>query len=212
MEERVRQYVEALFAQAPISQNVMDQKEEMVQNLVDKYHDLRAEGKTPQAAYELVTASVGDISELLGQMETVKKKGEEPRKSVLLVSIAVMLYILCIIPPILLSDAGVVPMFVMVALATGLLIYYQMTKPKQAAEDAARPDEARRQETSGHKAFVSALWGMTALIYVVFSFLTGAWHITWLLFLNAVSVQNLVCAIGDLKRESQTRFKMEDKR
>ena len=68
MEERVRQYVEALFAQAPISQNVMDQKEEMVQNLVDKYHDLLAEGKTPQAAYELVTASVGGISELVGQM------------------------------------------------------------------------------------------------------------------------------------------------
>ena len=45
MEERVRQYVEALFAQAPISQNVMDQKEEMVQNLVDKYHDLLAEEK-----------------------------------------------------------------------------------------------------------------------------------------------------------------------
>ena len=180
MEERVRQYVEALFAQAPISQNVMDQKEEMVQNLVDKYHDLLAEGKTPQAAYELVTASVGDISELLGQMETVKKKGEGPRKSALL--------------------------------ATGLLIYYQMTKPKQAAEDAARPDEARRQETPEHKAFVSALWGVTALIYVVLSFLTGAWHITWLLFLIAVSVQNLVCAIGDLKRDSQTRFKMEDKR
>lgn len=87
-----------------------------------------------------------------------------------------------------------------------------MTKPKQAAEDAARPDEARRQETPEYKAFVSALWGVTALIYVVLSFLTGAWHITWLLFLIAVSVQNLVCAIGDLKRDSQTRFKMEDKR
>ena len=80
----------------------MELKEEILQNLIDKYHDLLAEGKSPEAAFNISVASVGDVDELLSgltagytphpcqdQETYIKQK----RKSALLFSTSIMLYI-----------------------------------------------------------------------------------------------------------------------
>lgn len=46
----------------------MELKEEILQNLIDKYHDLLAEGKSPEAAFNISVASVGDVDELLSSL------------------------------------------------------------------------------------------------------------------------------------------------
>lgn len=45
----------------------------MLQNLIDKYNDLVDSGKSSEAAYNIATASIGDIHELIRQIEKEKK-------------------------------------------------------------------------------------------------------------------------------------------
>ena len=62
MRERLIQYVELLFAGAPNSTEI---KQEILQNTLDRFDDLVAQGKTEEAAYRLAIAGIGDINEIL---------------------------------------------------------------------------------------------------------------------------------------------------
>ncbi len=44
-------------------------------------------------------------------------------------------------------------------------------------------------------AITSAIWALTVLVYILVSFATGAWYITWVIFLIAVAIVNIVKAI-----------------
>lgn len=44
-------------------------KEEILTNLLDKYHDLLEEGKSQEAAYSIAVASIGDMQELLAELQ-----------------------------------------------------------------------------------------------------------------------------------------------
>ena len=63
MKDKLIQYVDLLFAGA---QDCEDIKQEILQNTLDRYDDLIAEGKVPEAAYRLAIAGIGDINEILG--------------------------------------------------------------------------------------------------------------------------------------------------
>ena len=65
MELQIRAYVDELFAETVPSKKSVELKEEMIQNLTEKYNDLIAEGKTPEAAYNIAIAGIGDVSYLL---------------------------------------------------------------------------------------------------------------------------------------------------
>ena len=69
MKHKLREYIDTIFAdaegRAPYNERLRELKEEMLQNLCDRYDDLLAKGKTPAAAYNIAVAGVGDISELL---------------------------------------------------------------------------------------------------------------------------------------------------
>ena len=69
MKVKLREYIDTIFAdaerRAPYNQRVRELKEEMLQNLNDRYDDLVSKGKSPAAAYNIAIAGVGDVSELL---------------------------------------------------------------------------------------------------------------------------------------------------
>ena len=46
MNEKLRRYIDDLFANAPSTVRAVELKEELYQNLTDKYNDLIAEGKS----------------------------------------------------------------------------------------------------------------------------------------------------------------------
>lgn len=218
MNDRLREYINSIFQEAPQTKKVIEVKEEILQNLQDKYEDLLAEGKSEDAAYNIAVASIGDISELIddmgenannrdyGQFDTEQRK--ERRKSALITSVAVALYILCIVPVIIAEDAieALVFMFIMVAVATALLIYNHMTKSTYRKTDDTLAEEFKEwrestsQKTQIYKAMGSALWAITVVIYILISFWTHAWHITWVIFLIAVAIQNIIKAGLDLRR------------
>ena len=212
MEDKLRRHINGLFEDTKPTKKAVELKEEMLQNLEDKYRDLLDEGKTPEAAFNIAVAGIGDVSALLRQLEddgmlgTENEKYEQARrKSALLTTIAVMMYILSVLPIIIVGEIFggrhelAIPVFiVMVAAATGILIYNSMTKPKYLKEDDTMVEEFREwqadtQERKQMRGAVStALWTLILVLYFIFSFTTMMWHISWVIFIIGALVESLI--------------------
>ena len=110
MENKLRAYMDHLFQDVPNTKKAVEVKEEILQNIVDKYHDLVAEGKSEEAAYNIAIASIGDLDELLASLKDSSQMPNQMdsenymawrKKSAIRISVAIMLYILCVTPPII---------------------------------------------------------------------------------------------------------------
>lgn len=216
MEAKLRAYVEALFEQAPKTRKAYELKEEMIQNLIEKFRDLCAEGKTEDVAYNIAISSIGDTSELIaGLSEPMAALTPEQQKTknlyAGLTALAVALYIVSVIPLIALSVRGneilgLAVMLGLVAVATGLIIFISMTKPKyHKVEDTMVEDFKEWKHTKDErnevlKSVNSAVWMLTVVAYLIVSLGTGAWHITWVIFLIGIAVQQIVRAIFQIKK------------
>lgn len=220
MEEKLRAYMDSIFRDVKPNRKSVELKEEILQNLIDKYNDLVGEGKTQEAAYNIAISGIGDIDEILDGMEKIPPVSAQPtteeieklekhrKKSAILTSIAVVLYILSVLPTILMDthgDIDVALMFIMVAVATALLIYNHYTRPIYKKYDDTIVEnfkEFNHQSDSNRlalKAVNSALWSMTVAIYFLISFWTMAWHITWIIFLIAAAIEKIIKAAFELK-------------
>ena len=206
MRDQLIQYVRLLFAGTPDS---YDMQQEILQNTLDRYDDLIAQGKAPEAAYRLAISGIGDINEIVGNVQTqpssapapVREQQEDPQdisKKKLMSAISIALYICCVIPVLVLGDVGngvlgVCLMFVIIAAATVLMVLSSGSKedPEEKEEDEPKTELGKA---------VKSIWGIATLgIYLVISFWSGAWFITWLIFPIMGAVQGLVKAIIDLK-------------
>jgi len=214
MNDKLRAYIESLFEDAPKNKKTIELKEEMLQNLIEKYNDLLAEGKSEEAAYNIAAASIGDISDLIDQLnkdiKTDPSETEKQRKkSALLVSISVMLFIVSATPIFIFHNnrLALVLMFIIWATATGLLIYNGMTKPKYNKLDDTLVEEFKEwkvssaQNNSVFKAIGSALWLLAVVVYFILSFFTGAWYITWVVFLITAAINSIIKAVFELKKK-----------
>lgn len=204
MREQLIQYVQLLFAGAPESDEI---KEEILQNTLDRYDDLIDQGKTPEAAYRLSIAGIGDVNEILSAPvqaeETVSSPVPEESDSHvarILRAVAIGIYILCPIPLIVLgsldSDAlsiiGLCGTLVMVAAATVLIILGK----KRAREEADSDPVPKNPQVERINNIISIV---ILIAYFVVSFATSAWYITWMMFPISGALQGLVQAIFDLK-------------
>jgi hypothetical protein len=221
MEDKLRRYVDGLFARTAPTKKAVELKEEMLQNLQDKYDDLISEGKTPEAAYNIAIVGIGDVSGLLAELEaeipdeSYMPEFEEGRqRSAMLTAIAVATIILSSLPLIILdiigsrytAGIGVPILFVMVAGAVGLLIYNNMTKPRYFKRSDTIVEEFREWQSgtkdrkSMRRAISSALWSILLALYFIISFLTGAWHVTWIIFIIGASIEAFMNIFFTLKK------------
>ena len=216
MEEKIRNYVEELFMDAPQSKKVYELKEEMIQNLLEKYRDLLAQGMPEDAAYNIAVSGIGDVDDLIRSLEGPSYEVSEERRqrncSAALTAIGVVIVILSVVPVIIfeellhLENIGVCFMLAMVAIGVGLLIYAAKTKPRYIKkEDTMVEDFKAWQADQGQrksllKAVSSALWTLAVAFYFLLSFYTSAWHTTWVIFLIAAAAEQVIKACFDLKR------------
>ena len=205
MREQLIQYVQLLFAGAA---DCDDTRQEILQNTLDRYDDLVAAGKTPEAAYRLAIMGIGDINEILGRTSGTpavmpvpavsQEKQDTPTKKILR-AIGVGLYILCPIPLFVLSGMwnmgipGLCGTLTLVAVATVLIILGAKKETENADVEPGTPQSALAKSING------LIWAIGLAIYFIVSFLTGAWYITWVIFPITAAVQGLVKAILDLK-------------
>ena len=211
MREQLIQYVHLLFAGAPDTEEI---RMEILQNTLDRYDDLIEQGKSPEAAYRLAISGIGDINEILnGRQNAVPsaatvfqqpaaEKSDTPLRAILR-AVAVGLYILCPIPLIILSTlgsdfmdiVGLCGTLAIVAVATVIMILCRKREP----DEENHRDEEHSPESELHKSIGSVTWAIGLAAYFILSFTTGAWHITWLVFLITGAVEGLIKAIVDLK-------------
>lgn len=201
MRERLIQYVDLLFAGVPDSEEI---RQEILQNTLDRYDDLVSQGKSEEAAYRLAISGIGDINEILGQVPSVEaaplpREDDSPNRDRKTRAIAIVMYILCPVPLFILSELGHATLGLcltlgLVAAATYTIILSGKKDTEQEPSAKAAPAQSPRR-----KAIADIIRTAALVVFLVLSFLTGAWYITWLIFPIAGCVRGLIYAIWDLK-------------
>lgn len=216
---KIRTTITRAFDDVPKTKKSAELQEELISNLIEKFNDQLKAGKTEDEAYATVIAGIGDLSELT---ESLKEhhvlsapSAKERQKSALFVSIAVGLYILSPMALIVTSEVfnaevlGLVMMFTFIALATGLLIYNQASKPKYVKEDETMVEEFKEWKAAKDKdkalfgALSSAFWLIVVAIYLFVNFMYGWWPFSWIIFIVAAAIQNIARALYTLTRHER---------
>lgn len=208
MREQLQQYVKLLFAGA---ENCEDIQQEILQNTLDRYDDLIAEGKVPEAAYRLAITGIGDISEILGitpkpvspapVMEQTATPDTPANKRMR--AIGVGLYILSAIPLFLFSEFGMSTLglcgtLCIVAVATVMVLLGKNDSPKEEEQAVPLSPDAKLRSSIGR-----IIWCAGLICYFVVCVITGAWGITWLIFPICAVANKLMGAILDYKEASE---------
>ena len=208
MKEQLIQYVNLLFAGAPGSEDI---KQEILQNTLDRFDDLIAQGKSPEAAYRLAITGIGDINEILNaapgkaaapvqtEVRPAQPETEEDIKRKKIRAVAVAMYILCAVPLIILSEFGAEILGLCLTLAIVAFATYLMIMTGRKDDDDEDAEKESREEKHPLKESIgNIIWVGGLIIYFGLSFYTGAWHITWLLFPIMACARGLSDAIIDL--------------
>lgn len=204
MREQLVQYVTLLFAGA---ENCEDIQQEILQNTLDRYDDLISRGQSPESAYRSAIAGIGDINEILERRNPGLPATREPKADKTafqdmpakkwLRAVAVCLYILCPLPLIVLEEMGMETIglcgtLCFVAIATMLMILGG--KKTVDPVEGNRKDDGEPKSELG-KSISSLIWAVGLTVYLAVSFLTGAWHITWVIFPIIGAVNAVICAL-----------------
>ena len=198
MREQLIQYVELLFAGAADSEEI---KQEILQNTLDRYDDLISQGKVPEAAYRLAISGIGDINEILGTAPTAvpvqhaaaftSEEEDTPVKKRMR-AFAVGLYILSPLPLLFMSETGadilgLAGTLVLVAVATVMMILNaKKEETKKEKQDTRSPLQ---------KSISGLIWAVGLAVYFLWSFTSGAWHITWVIFPILGAVDSLLTVL-----------------
>ena len=218
MNERIRKEVNTLFQNAPNTKRANDLKDEIISNAEDKYEDLIKQGKSEEEALQIVIKEIGNVDELIEELNKnnpihTQYVEEARKKTGLIVSICVGLYILSVIACVVLDELGL-PDFItassflsIAGVSTCVLIYHFMTKPKYTKYDDTIVEEFKEWKGKNDKnkeikkAIDSIIWTLTVIIYLVVSFTFGIWYISWIIFLIASLIENIIKLIFKLGEE-----------
>ncbi len=209
MEERLKKYVDNLFAAAPKTKTAVELRQEIYTNLVERYHDLLATGASPEEAYEIVKKSIGNVDELLDslyeQTEEDKEAMEAERKQKAKYNaISAALYIASPIFVIAFAAGGlwlpgVILLLACIAAATGIKIYsntvfcHTYAKLDDTMVEDFKEWKAENQGRVERKNIYSGtMWLLVTIAYFLVSFLTGAWYISWLIFLVGAAIEQII--------------------
>lgn len=197
MKEKLISYIDYLFENAPAG--ALDLKDEITANCLERYDDMLSQGRSEDVAFNAAVASIGDINALFAEFKespTNTKQGNTASWRALLLSGAVALYIMSFIPPILIpNDIGPCLMFVIWGVATAMIIFrataFKQYEPKNDSQ-TERIKQRIDSKTPVRRALSGALWALGVLVYFLLSFATFAWHITWLVFIICIAIDQII--------------------
>ena len=213
MREQLANYVNLLFAGTTGTEEI---KQEILFNTLDRYDDLVAQGKTPEAAYRLAMTGIGDIDEILSQerpvntqsqpktepftyTEPVTQAAPDEKEKRTRRAAAIAFYICCPVPLFILGDVlGLCLMLVLIAAATALMVMNgdKDEQPAASTVNTSGRSESARSLIKTIKKFNTLI---SIIIFLVLSFVTRAWYITWMVFPLFSCINGLIAACIDLK-------------
>ena len=215
MNHKIDSYIHALFAGIPRTKKAQELKEELLSNMHDRYADYLREGKSDAQAYSLTVASMGDVEAMIAAVTPDEAFRREAlffrRRNARNTAVSVAIYILgaALVVASALSSSerlqilAVVALLVLAAGATALLVYTHMSTPAeyQAEDDEDRWERELLRRPDGHKikALFSIFWSVVTIVYLAVSFLTFAWHITWIIWPLAGIFSGILRVIFELR-------------
>lgn len=226
MKEKIRQHFNELFADAPRTRKALDLKQEMMQSAIDKYDDMVADGHSGEDAFQSVIASIGDVTELFPEVEEKNLfmlSEQDRKKKAMLTAISAGLYILAAAVffffgmiseiagvPYELTGLGLVFALVVCIPPTVMLVYAANMYPDYSKKSESDIVELLKEirynsnkEKAARKTINSLIWTITLVLYFLISFETYDWYITWVIFLIAACVQQIVKLIFELRSEEK---------
>ncbi len=150
-------------------------------------------------------------NELLSGTKEEKEEEEEveivkdnKKKKAIIISIAIFLYFVSLIWVIIsevtfnLNEGIMIGVFFLLcAIATCLLIYQGIVLNTTITKN--KKDKTKREkQLDSITEFIAIIF---AIIYLLVSFITGAWHITWIIWLLFAAVKSIVNVIFNMKGE-----------
>lgn len=215
MRNEIELYVEELFKNAPRNTRTRELKEEILSNSLDRYNDLVSAGIDEDDAYDSVIGNIGSVNELIVDYNVYdEKEHEERKKSAKVTAIAVVLYILSPLMVIICDEfdlnevVGISFLFIFIAIATGMLVYNNMSKIKKYdKEDDSIVEEIIEKKTGSYnkkkikRSISSAVWAVAISMYFIVSFWSMAWNVSWVIFIIGYAVNQIIEAMMDLKEE-----------
>lgn len=225
MNEKIKQYFNQIFAEAPKTRKALDLKQEMMQSAIDKYNDMVADGYSEEDAYQYVIDSIGDVTELFVEVEekSLYPLSEKDRKKkAILTSVSVGLYLFAAAVLFFFTSISEIPGFRNVDPAafafvptvllcippTVMLVYvanmYPDSKRREKTDMVEQYKEILHHNNKQRiliKSINPIIWSLTVVLYVIISFTSNRWEITWVIFLIAVCVQQIIKLILSLRME-----------
>lgn len=218
MIKRFRERLDELFENAPQTNRASELKEELLANLMDKYNDLLSSGKSEEDAFNIAMGGIGDVDELLkglkenGMFDNVEMQ-KERKKNALILSGSIGLYIMSVVILILCCEVfnideniGVCVMLSIDAIATCLIIYNAVSRPKYFKNDDTIVEEFKEWKSTNSrekevmKSIKSIVWMIIVAIYLLMSFVLGNWEFSWIIFIIGVAIEKIISLVFQLKR------------
>lgn len=219
MNSKIKNYVDVLFKDVPNTKKAAELKEEILSTLNDHFEGHIAEGKSENQAYTESLAELGDIDELLKTLEPEKelktKIDAYKQKKAKNFSIAIAMYIfsivsvlICTTIPIfsnnedkseLMSIIGAIIMFSLIAIATGIIVYTKISIPNDVEQYITINRNKKNYSYNGESKTLRLLasimklyWMIVLIAYLVISFTTGRWGITWIIWIIAIAIKEAI--------------------
>lgn len=218
MYEKFQKKLDELFENAPETNRARELKEELLANLIDKYNDLIASGKNDEEAFNIAVSGIGDVDELI---RGLKEKDvldyaqieKSRKKSALIISTSVGLYIISVVILILFSEVfqiddniNVCVMLTIDAIATCLIVYNAISKPKYLKADDTIVEEFKEWKSANSKdkeilkSIKSILWMLIVVLYFVLSFEFGSWAYSWVIFIIGAALERIITLAFQLRK------------
>lgn len=228
MKEKIIQYFNQLFEEAPKTRKALELKQELIQNALDKYEDMIQEGRySEEDAYQNVIQSVGDVNELFDDLEEkslLELPEKDRKKRAMLKAVAVGLYIFAgviffslemistVVPAYPFDGIGLAAAGLICIAPTIMLVYAANMYPGYSKKESMNMVEEFQQEryrSGRNKEIMGAIsciiWTAALVLYFLISFTVGGWHITWVIFLIAACVQSVAVLINSLRMDKEKR-------
>lgn len=220
MNKKIRDYVEVLFSDIPRSQKANELKEELLSNMTERFDDYISQGKSENQAYSLVISNLGDVDEMLAQVipdaDFVKEAHFYRRRNARYTAISVAMYIISPMFVVffetigqigrsfeLFETLGMLVFFLLIGGATALLIYSTMSTPPEYKDYNEQTKETQRLYAGKNgrilKSIQSIYWLLVTIFYLSVSFMTSRWDITWIIWLLAGVLGEIVKTILEMR-------------
>lgn len=224
MNKKLTNYVEGLFSDCPNTKKAKELKEEILSNLNEHFIEAEKKGYSENEAYTDAISKLGNVDELIQSIMPDKDLSEKinlyKKKKAKFTSIGVMCYILGVaiflgLPGVatitnkgnisLCGLIGLIILLVLSAIGTALIIYINIAIPQEIEAYLVKKEDNwidKSTKTGNIIGIINDILPViTIAIYFIISFSSGAWHVTWIIFLiNPIVTGILKIIAGNIQK------------